>query len=294
MKHYPAIINGLSEPWAILPEKFDAIMDFLSTKIAGISLTAEQIEAATKRATKFKDIRGNVAVLPLYGVVSQKMNLMSAFSGGTSTELFGAWLDDAIKDDSVGAIVLDVDSPGGNVYGVSELSQKIYNARGKKPIIACVNSLCASAAYWIASAADEIVITPSGEVGSIGVLAVHTDQSKAEETAGFKTTIVKAGKHKVEANPHEPLSDEARDFLQARVDEYYDMFTADVARNRGVSVEKVKGGMGEGRVVGANDSIKLKMADKIGTMEQILKDLAPKQSKGKGAMAAELEIMKLR
>jgi signal peptide peptidase SppA len=294
MKHYPAIINAVSNTaWAIMPEKLEAILDFLSTKVAGITLSEADIEAATKRATKFRDIRGNVAVLPLQGVVSQKMNLMSAFSGGTSTEQFGAWLDDAVKDDSVGAIVLDVDSPGGSVAGVTELSSKIYNARGKKPIIACVNSLCASAAYWIASAADEIVVTPSGEVGSIGVLAVHTDQSKAEEQAGFKTTIVKAGKYKVEANLHEPLNDEARAALQSRVDEYYDMFTSDVARNRGVSQEKAKTGMGEGRVVGANDAVKTKMADKIGTMEQILKDLAPRQ-KAKNAKAAELEIMKLR
>lgn len=293
MKHYPAIINAISNTaWAIIPEKLDAILDVLSKHVINIDST--EYEARQQRSTKYKNIKGNVGVIPLYGVVSNRMNLMSEFSGGTSTEMFGQMLDSAIADPAIGAIVIDVDSPGGNVYGVAELSQKIFNARGKKPIIASVNALCASAAYWIASAADEIVVTPSGEIGSIGVLAVHTDQSKAEEQAGFKTTIVKAGKYKVEANPHEPLNDEAKASLQSRVDEYYDMFTADVARNRGVSQSLVKGGMGEGRVVGANTAIELKMADRIGTFEQIINDLQPKPKQQGKAALAQLEIEKLR
>ena len=97
-------------------------------------------------------------MLPLYGVISQKMNLMTQYSGGTSTEIFGSWFDEAMADASVDRIILDVDSPGGSVYGISELSRKIHGARGKKPIIAVSNSLMASAAYWIASAADEILM----------------------------------------------------------------------------------------------------------------------------------------
>lgn len=261
--------------WAILPEKMSEIMAFLDSKI-NATITAADIEAAiNRRATKFKNVRGDVAVIPLYGVMSQKINMMSEFSGGTSTEMFGAAFDEAISNPSYGAVVIDVDSPGGSVYGTTELSKKIYEARGKKPIIAVVNSLMASAATWVASAADEIVITPGGEAGSIGVLAVHVDQSQAEEKIGLKTTIIRAGKYKAEGNPHEPLSSEAIESMQSSVDAYYEMFTADVARNRGTTVGKVKSDFGQGRVMGAQACIQCGLVDRIATLEQVLNDIRP-------------------
>jgi len=287
---YKYIVKAISDVWAIMPEKLEAILGFLALRIENGALSKEEIEAriGAKRATKFKNIKGNIAVLPLYGTIAQKMNLMSDYSGGTSTELFGKWLDEAVGDKSIGAIVIDVDSPGGSVYGVQELSDKIYSARGTKPVIAMVNSLSASAAYWISSAADEIVVTPGGEVGSIGVVAVHTDYSAYEEKQGLKTTLIHAGKYKVEGNPYESLDDEARTEIQKRVDEYYSEFVSSVARNRGVTSTVVNKDFGQGRVFGAKESIKGGLADRIGTLEEVIQDLGANQNKNYRAKSQRL------
>ena len=198
---------------------------------------------------------------------------MTEMSGATSAESFGKDFAKLLNNPDVDAIVLDVNSPGGAVYGVQEVSKQIFEARGIKPIVAVANHLMASAAYWIASSADEIVITPSGDVGSIGVFAVHSDMSAALEKAGVNVSLIKAGKYKVEGNPYEPLGEEARAAIQASVDEVYDAFIESVARNRGVKPAIVRNGFGEGRVVRANEAVKLGMADSVGTLEETINRL---------------------
>lgn len=281
---YENIIAGITSTcWAIMPQKMSEILSFLDAKI-----NAQEIHVAKRNATQFTNVRGDVAVIPLYGVISQKMNLMSEFSGGTSTELFGRAFDEAVANPKYSNIVIDIDSPGGNVYGVTELANKIYEARGKKKITAVSNSLMASAAYWIGSAAHEIIITPGGEAGSVGVLAVHIDQSKAEENFGLKTTIIKAGKYKAEGNPHEPLSAEATENLQSSVNAYYDMFTSDVAKFRSATQGDVKANYGQGRVMNAKDAVASGIADRIGTLEHVLTQMKP-QGRSKAKARAELD-----
>jgi signal peptide peptidase SppA len=233
----PAIIRAVcTTPWAIQPEKLEAILEVLAERAAGIELSAAEIEARVgDRKSVAVSGSPQIAVLPLYGVIAQRMNLMSEFSGGTSAEKFGQMFDDAVKNPDVTAIVIDVDSPGGTVSGTPELAQKIFDARGTKRITAVVNSLMASAAYWIGSAADEIVCTPSGQAGSIGVYTVHTDISKMNEQDGITQTLIRAGKFKAETAPYMPLSDDAKAALQAAVDDDYDQFVAAVARNRGTT-----------------------------------------------------------
>ncbi|MCJ7678749.1 MAG: S49 family peptidase [Anaerolineales bacterium] len=231
--------------------------------------------------------RGTVAVLPIYGTITQKggggfMDFL--MGGGTSTEKFGAMFSQVMADESVKAVVLDIDSPGGSVFGVPELADMIFKARGGKPIIAVSNSLAASAAYWLASQADQIVVSPSSEVGSIGVYALHEDISEMVKGMGVAVTLVSAGKHKTEANEVEPLSEEARDAIQARVDDYYGMFVKAVARGRGVTESAVRGGFGEGRVVGAVEAVKLNMADRVATLGQTLQRFA---GSGGATMLAE-------
>jgi signal peptide peptidase SppA len=285
---YPNILAAVhNTAWAILPEKLEAIMCFLERKAAG-----ESIEYEAVKPTKFTAVKGDVAILPLYGVISQRVNMCSKISGGTSTDQFGAEFDAAVADSSIGAIVIDVDSPGGTTYGTHEMANKIHAARGTKPIVAVVNSLMASAAYWIGSAADEITMTPSGEVGSIGVLAIHSDVSEAEKEAGIKHTIVKAGKFKTEGNSHEPLSDEGLSAIQSRVDEYYDMFTADVAKFRDVTQSAVKNGFGQGRVVGAVEAKELGMIDRIGTYEAVVSRLiTPKPKRSKSVQRRRVALL---
>ena len=122
------------------------------------------------KAPEEKNNQG-ILIVPVRGVIEQRSTWLSELFGGTSAEKIGALVEAGVNDSRVAGIILDVDSPGGEVSGTPELSSKIFNLRGKKPIVAIANSLMASAAYWIGSAADEIVITPSGMAGSIGVLS---------------------------------------------------------------------------------------------------------------------------
>jgi len=213
-----------------------------------------------------------VGVIPIRGTISQHSasDLMSLLFGGTSTEQVSATLREYVADDSIGKIVLDIDSPGGSVFGIQELAQEIYKARSAKPIVAIANATAASAAYWLGSAASEFYITPSGQVGSIGVVAIHQDVSKAADQMGIKTTLISAGKFKTLGNQFEPLTDDARTRIQADIDERYGAFVHDVARFRGVTEARVRNGFGEGDVVGAKAAKAEGMVDGIATLDQVI------------------------
>lgn len=275
MKHSYILQAFTEHPWAILPAKLAALSDVVMRHINGEKLTAEEIEARIHGASRppNRNIGGAgtpqmVAVLPLFGSIFPRANLMTEMSGATSAERFGAEFSALVDNPEIGAIVLDVNSPGGQANGIAEAANRVFEARGKKPVVAVANHLMASAAYWIGSAADEIVVTPSADVGSIGVFAVHQDVSKALEQDGIKVSIIKEGKYKTEGNPYEPLADEARAAIQTRVRESYDAFVNAVALHRGVSPDDVRDGYGEGRVVGAQNAVQLGMADRIETLDQ--------------------------
>jgi signal peptide peptidase SppA len=259
-------------PWAILPEKLAVMESLLRLRMAGGHIGEAEIAAVVgaRRDRNGGPARpaGAVAVLPIYGVISQRADLMTESSGGTSTEALTRGLRLAMADPEVGGIVLDVDSPGGSVFGIEELASEIAAANRQKPIVAVANSQAASAAYWLASAAGELSVTPSGEVGSIGVIAAHQDESGMQARLGVTTTLITAGKYKGEGNPYEPLGDEARAALQARVDDYYQAFTRAVAKGRRVTVEDVRTGFGEGRMLGAHAAVIQGMADRVETLDQ--------------------------
>jgi signal peptide peptidase SppA len=206
--------------------------------------------------------------------MSQRIGMMEAMSGGVSTQTFSAALREAVNNPQVKAIIIDVASPGGSVYGVDELATEIHSLREQKPIVAVANSLMASAAYYSMSNASEVVITPGGELGSIGVIAMHVDQSELNAKEGIKPTFISAGKYKAEGNPHEPLSAEAHAEIQAQVDRYYGMFLSAVARGREVSVETVRAKYGQGRVVGAKEAVRLGMADRVATLDETIRRFA--------------------
>ncbi len=261
--------------WAILPEKLEAILDALAFLRAGGHYSSEEVRqqiGAVDRPERRRS--GSIAVLPLWGTIAHRANMLTQSSGGTSVEQFSQQLRAALDDPGTSAIVLDVDSPGGAVSGVPELADEIFRARGRKPIVAVANNLAASAAYWLASQADEVVVTPSGQVGSIGVVAAHQDISRAQEMAGIKTTLIVAGKHKAEASPYAPLGDEARAAIQEQVDAYYQSFVDAVARGRGVSSEVVRGGYGEGRLLTAQRAKAEGMVDRVATLDETIERLA--------------------
>lgn len=275
-RRYEHVLRAVAEtPWAIQERMLGVIVDLLAFRAQGGHFAqdeiAQRIEAA-RRPIESTEAPTGVAVIPLFGVITPKASLMSDISGATSVSAFRTMFRDAMRSSEVTSIVIDVDSPGGQVDQIPEMAAEMRAARGTKPVIAVANTLMASGAYWLASQADEIVVTRSGVVGSIGVLTAHDDISVANEQAGIKTTIVSAGKFKTEANPFEPLGDEARSHIQEMVDEFYGMFVGDVAKGRGVGVGDVRSGYGQGRVLNARQAVEAGMADRIGTLEDVVRE----------------------
>lgn len=299
IKYHHVRSQILNTPWAILPEKLADIMSFINAKCRGENISADQIaeiKAARGRESHSR-LQGTIAVVPVIGSIHHRANMFTETSGGTSAQNLGAKIDALAYDESISAIVLEVDSPGGSVFGVPEVASKIYNARSKKPIVASVAGLAASAAYWLGTAASEMVASPSSQVGSIGVFLAHEDISEMDKKVGIKTTLIKAGKYKTEGNPYEPLSDEAKANMQKMVDEYYELFVEAVARHRGVSISQVKNGFGEGRVVSAKEGLALGMIDRIETLDETLERLSVKTgaktavlAKGHGVALCEMEL----
>lgn len=261
-------VKAAAIPWALMPECSGALFNALASR-AEIAARPVMSRAAGQSS-------GAIAVISLSGVISQHPDWFA----DSSLDQFSADLMGAVTDPGVGAILILIDSPGGSVYGVQEVSDMIIAARDKKPIVALANSLAASAAYWIGCSASEFYCTPSGEVGSIGVWQAHIDFSGALDQAGIKTTIISAGKYKVEGNPYQPLDEDAQQFMQSRVDDYYAAFVGAVAKARGVDVDTVKSGMGQGRVLGAQAAKKAGMIDGVMTMSQVVASMQKAMSAG--------------
>lgn len=177
-----------------------------------------------------------VAIIPVHGVLTQA----DSWSCGTSYGWIRSGFQAAIEDSSVRAIILDIDSPGGEVSGLFDLADMIYSSRGEKPIWSILNESAYSAAYAIASASDKIMVPRTGGVGSVGVVMMHTDFSKALDNLGIAVTFIKFGDRKVDGASEAPLSPEARDSFQSEVDEMGELFVETVARNRKLSVESIK------------------------------------------------------
>ncbi|HEY1723966.1 MAG TPA: S49 family peptidase [Steroidobacteraceae bacterium] len=301
MRHALLVSEFLSTPWAVEHSRLAVFAGVVARWAHGVPRTMEEYDdpseiqarrdAAQRQANT---LGGGVARIPIFGAITQRASMMSDWSGGTSTQQVSQQLADALSDDSVGSILLDIDSPGGSVMGIQELADEIRAAGAKKPVAAIANSMAASAAYWLASQASEFYLTPSGMVGSIGVYVAHEDYSKALDEIGIKTTLVSAGKFKTEGNDVEPLSDEAKAHMQATVDAYYQAFTGAVARGRGVPVAEVRGGMGQGRMLTADEAKAAKMVDGVQTYAQTVKlmqrrNAAPAAARARARSLALLE-----
>jgi capsid assembly protease len=290
--HAEAVIRLLTElsrkPIAILPEWLAALSGAVRHYAATgrWELELKQAKRVSPEGAKAAG-GGVVAVVPMVGVVSHRGDIFEEIFGGgsVSTQHLLGLVRQLVADESVRAIVLDVDSPGGSIGGLEELSDEIYRARGSKRIVAVSNTLMASAAYWIASAADEVVVTPESDTGSIGVWTAHVDASKMLEDLGWKVTLIRAGKFKAEATPYESLSAEAREFIQSQVDEYYGMFVKAVARNRADTPSAVREGYGQGRVLSAREAVKAKLADRVGSLNQVVSALQARYAKRKPSRA---------
>lgn len=295
--------------WAIQPSMLALMAELVDFRVAGGVLTAEDITERLDNAAARNGPRqgaapssspapfgemsqqvGSVVVIPIYGVISQRMSLMTEMSGGTSIDSLRADFRQALADPSVSAVVFDIDSPGGSTDGLPEFAAEVRGARGgTKAIAGQVNTLAASAAYWLAAQMGEVTVTPSGEVGSIGVFSLHEDLSKAAEMEGVKYTFISAGPYKVDGNQFEPLSDTAAAAMQEQVDTFYSMFLADVAKGRGVTATRVASDYGQGRTLLAGRALEAGMVDRIGTLEEtIARHQAASSTSARARAAADL------
>jgi capsid assembly protease len=271
MKYMQILMACAAEPWALEKSKLTSVANFLRFKAVGGQYSAEEVSRITQKTEReVQKAEGAIGILPVYGVIGERMNLLDDISGGTSTELISKQFRAMLNDSSIKAIIGDFHSPGGVARSVEELAQEFYDARGIKPMIAQINTCAASAAYWLAAQFDEVVVTPSGQAGSIGVYTLHEDISEMLAKEGIKETFIYAGEFKVIGNSFEPLGDEAKSIMQQRVDELAASFVRGVARGRNVSLTQVNERFGQGLMFGAVELIERGMADRVGTMAETL------------------------
>jgi signal peptide peptidase SppA len=270
-------------PWAIRAEIAFHVRGLLAKEgIAGLRHLAELKEEIHARDGRMAGGPGRpaggstVAVIPVIGTLTQRVQAIGSVGETRSTADVAAEVRAAALEPSVDGVVLEVDSPGGEVFGVPEAWASIRESARMKPVVAHANSVAASAALYLASAAREVWVTPSGLVGSVGVYSLHVDASKALEQMGEAWDFIVATKspYKIEGNPAGPLTGEARAHAQDRVDEYMGMFVRDLAKGRGVSEKHVEGNFGGGRMLGAGEAVDVRMADYVGTFDAAIRRAA--------------------
>lgn len=253
MKNLPFLAQRLfNTPLAITPAKAELVMAALADRFGITKLFRANGDAVAlsefgfdeiedEAPDRYYDVVAGVAIIPINGTLVQKSGYMRPTCGMTGYDGIRANLSMALEDDGVRAIMLDIDSGGGEVAGCFDLVDAIYNARGRKPIWAVLSESAYSAAYAIASAADKITVPRTGGTGSVGVICAHVDFSKALAKEGITVTMIHYGARKADGSEYAPLSDDALARFQADVDEMGELFVNTVARNRRMSAAKVRG-----------------------------------------------------
>lgn len=254
MNRFPLLAQRIfNVPVAIHAPKAEIIVSALAERlgIAKIQYENETIvtagnffygagESENEKQSTGYDIKDKVAIIQVHGTLVHKNGNLRPSSGMTGYDGIRRNFIKALEDDSVRAVVFDIDSPGGEVSGCFDLADMIYDCRGHKSMTAILSECAFSAAYAIASACDQITVPRSGGTGSIGVVAVHVDYSRQLEDQGLSVTLIQYGAHKTDAAEVKPLSSEALQKLQADVNKMGDMFVETVARNRGISTKKIR------------------------------------------------------
>lgn len=235
--------------------------------------------------TRYVSMRDSVAVIEVNGAIAKRMSMFAEMCyGGTSTETLMKDFSAAIDSPDVSSIVLHIDSPGGEAFGINELADSIYQARGKKPIKAYVSGLGCSGAYWIATAADEIITDKSAFLGSIGVVTAWMDDKKFYESMGIRREVVTSTNAPLKRLDFD--NDEHRAELQKELDSLEKGFHKSVARNLKISVETIKSDFNKGGVLSGVDAVKVGMAHRTGSLEGVIKELQTKKRKT-SAVSAE-------
>ena len=285
--NYPHLAARLfNTPLLIHPQKLDAIIAGLGERLlgAGVELPAELAQAqalpahmfSTRQATARGDtgygITDGVAVISASGALVHRSRMDGASSYLLGYNELALQLEDAMANPDVHAVMQVMDTPGGEVSGAFEYSDRIHALRGKKPMWAIADSLAASAGYLGGSAFDHLAISATGYVGSIGVVMRHLDLSRKLANDGVKVTHIFAGDHKIDGNPCEPLPASVRADLQAEIDSLYTVFVDAVVRNRGLNAQAVRNT--QANSYRGQAAVSLGLADRVSTTDQLLSELA--------------------
>ncbi|WP_422155853.1 S49 family peptidase [Vreelandella titanicae] len=256
-----------SRPWLMTGDALDSLM-----AVANRQGDIQALEARLGRSldnTRNVSVRDGVAVIPVTGPIFRYANLFTEISGATSTQVLATDIQTALDDPQVRAIVINADSPGGEATGINELAEMIYQARGIKPIKAYVGGQAASAMYWIASAADEVIVDDTAQLGSVGVVL---SLLKREDRPGEKSYEIVSSNA---PNKRPDLETEAgRAQLQTRTDELADVFLDKVARNRSIPCEEVNDRFRQGGIATGAIAVEAGMADRLGSLEGLIAELA--------------------
>lgn len=279
-----------SEPWAITEAKHAEIESVLHRwSNDALPQSPEEIERAIadsshvspESVTGLSDFdrvtsgqflrRGGTAYIPLHGSIISRAGMVQKMSGATSPQAFEAKVRAAAGDEDIDRIILDIDSPGGTVAGTAAAAGAVREAASSKEVIAVGENMIASAAYWIASGADRIIVNETARIGSIGVIIAHTDMTAKLEEQGYSRTIVRQQGDKALGRSDEPLTDDALAALEGIVSDSYESFVKAVAASRGMSEDVIANEIGSRTYSGA-DAVQNGLADEIGSLAAILSD----------------------
>lgn len=256
----PAVRAIAAEPWAILPEGLETIVAIAARMNDPADLEAvltrrgEQLEPKSRVR-----VRNGVAVVPVHGPIFRYANVFGRISAATSIDVLALDIRESMDSPNVRSIILDVDSPGGQVSGVAELAEHIRTWSASKPIVAYVSALAASAAYWLASAASEVIAARTASLGSVGVMS----RLRIRDDSNEVVVVSEQSPRKL----MDPQTDQGRADIQTHVDTMARLFIEDVAKYRGTSVDAVLSNFGQGGVLVGQDAVNAGMADSIGSLE---------------------------
>lgn len=262
-----AIYNALCGRFGHLP------IDPQASRFAGEWPQSEDSSNGRRRSEPFRLTSTGVGVVTVTGTLINRGAWVGSHSGLTSYEGIKHQLARAAADSRVKSIILDLDTPGGEAAGAFEAASAVRAAAQRKPVIAVANGMAASAGYALASGATKIISAPSGVAGSIGTVLIHLDYSRALDDEGITPTLIVAGRHKADGNAVEPLTDETLATLRREVDKYYELFVETVAQGRGRATPASIARGTEGRVYIGRDAVDARLADDVGTFEEVLGDL---------------------
>jgi len=256
------------DPWAITETALHTILEVAARENEAPEAVAAKLGRQLQNSYNATE-RDGVAIIPVTGPLFRYANIFTAISGASSYELIARDFMSALENPQITSIILDIDSPGGEVNGVSELASMIFEARGTKPVIAYASGDAASGAYWIASSADEIVVSETSALGSIGVVGIYRGKS-TKESADTVEIVSSQSPHK----RLDPMSDDGRAKLQTRIDAMADVFVSTIARNRSVTSDHVLEHYGGGDVMIGAHAVNAGLADRIGSLERLITELS--------------------